>query len=204
VGFFDETVDASWLGGPLKVEAATPPPAWIRPPHDVVPVDLPVHCQLARTRDTSVWIAGAGAFPDGLAFRLELRWRDPARLAPPFVPTATGRDGLCLGVQLADGRRVLAQSPQRTSTSLSSPDLALTALATRHAYCWATVDLWLWPQLSGEIVWVFEWRRGRIPEVRGSLPVDALATAGTAAERIWPSTAVADEERFNGRRIARL
>jgi hypothetical protein len=52
------------------------PPAWIGPPHNVLPGITPVQLIVARTDETVVAIAGIQAYPAGCSFTLSLRLRN--------------------------------------------------------------------------------------------------------------------------------
>jgi hypothetical protein len=54
---------------------AVSPPAWLGPPHDVLPGIAPVQLIIARTSETVVAIAGIQAYPAGFGFTLSLRLR---------------------------------------------------------------------------------------------------------------------------------
>jgi hypothetical protein len=47
--------------------AAVSPPAWLGPPHNVLPGIAPVELVVARTEETVVAIVGIDAYPEGSA-----------------------------------------------------------------------------------------------------------------------------------------
>jgi len=51
------------------------PPAWLGPPHNVLPGIAPVELIIARTKETVVATAGIRAYPEGFGFTLSLRLR---------------------------------------------------------------------------------------------------------------------------------
>ena len=55
---------------------AVSPPAWLGPPHNVLPGIAPVELVIARTDETVVAIAGVQAYPAGFGFTLRLRLRN--------------------------------------------------------------------------------------------------------------------------------
>jgi len=52
------------------------PPAWIAPPHNVLPGIAPVQLIVARTDETVAAVAGIQAYPAGFSFTLSLRLRN--------------------------------------------------------------------------------------------------------------------------------
>jgi hypothetical protein len=54
---------------------AVSPPAWLGPPHNVLPGVAPVELIVARTDQTVVAIAGVQAYPAGFSFTVSLRLR---------------------------------------------------------------------------------------------------------------------------------
>jgi hypothetical protein len=91
------------------------PPAWIRPPHNVLPGIAPVQLIVARTDETVVAIAGIQGYPAGFSFTLSLRLRnlsvrEEQQLPYLFDSTDVEDDPLAgdflrFGVQFADGRK---------------------------------------------------------------------------------------------------
>ena len=55
---------------------AVSPPAWIGPPHNVLPGIAPVQLLIARTDETVVAVAGIQSYPAGFSFTLSLRLRN--------------------------------------------------------------------------------------------------------------------------------
>ena len=91
------------------------PPAWIAPPHNVLPGIAPVQLIVARTDETVAAVAGIQAYPAGFSFTLSLRLRnlsvrEEQRLPYLFDSTdpeddPRAGDFLRFGVQFADGRK---------------------------------------------------------------------------------------------------
>jgi hypothetical protein len=52
------------------------PPAWLGPPHNVLPGIAPVQLIIARTDETVVAVAGIQAYPAGFSFTLSLHLRN--------------------------------------------------------------------------------------------------------------------------------
>jgi hypothetical protein len=91
------------------------PPAWIAPPHNVLPGIAPMQVIVARTDETVIAVAGIQAYPAGFSFTLSLRLRnlsaqEEQRLPYLFDSTDPEDDPLAgdflrFGVQFADGRK---------------------------------------------------------------------------------------------------
>jgi hypothetical protein len=91
------------------------PPAWIAPPHNVLPGITPVQLIVVRTDETIAAVAGIQAYPAGFCLPLSLRLRNPSvreeqRLPYLFDSTDPEDDPLAgdflrFGVQFADGRK---------------------------------------------------------------------------------------------------
>jgi len=141
---------------------------------------------LFRASDLAIWIDHAVAYPQGVCFEMQIRWRSPRRAGPPFLPGAGGRQGLCLGLAGDDGLLVLAtRLTDRSTAPPPSHRPALLALRARHGADRASVALWLWSVLDQPLSWVFEWRVQRVPEMRVPLDVSALQEAARSALPLW-------------------
>jgi hypothetical protein len=94
---------------------AVSPPAWLGPPHNVLPGIAPVQLVIARTDETVVALAGIQAYPAGFGFTLCLRMRNVSAREeqqfpylldrPPFEGDPLPDAFLRFGVQFADGRK---------------------------------------------------------------------------------------------------
>jgi hypothetical protein len=94
---------------------AVSPPAWLGPPHNVLPGIAPVELVIARTDETVVALAGVQAYPAGFGFTLCLRLRNvsaPEEQQLPYLLDRAPFEGDPLpdaffrfGVQFADGRK---------------------------------------------------------------------------------------------------
>lgn len=88
------------------------PPAWLGPPHNVLPGVAPLELILARTDQTVAAIAGIQAYPTGFDFTLSLRTvsvREDQQLPhlfdPAFEADPLHDEFLRFGVQFADGHK---------------------------------------------------------------------------------------------------
>jgi hypothetical protein len=183
VSFFDEIIDPRWLR-PINDNRRA---RWLGPPDDVIPGYTNVRLSLYRANDLAIWLVGADVFPDGVRLSLETRWRTPRSVTPPVVPGARGREGLCLGVELGGGRRLLATSHAALAATEGPVDSALVVLGTGAETFQNTTTLWLWPLPHEDVTWVLEWRLQGVPEVRTCLMNEPLRDTCSAAERVWPS-----------------
>jgi hypothetical protein len=184
VGFFDEVIDASWL---REEPPAPPPPPWCAPPRNIVPAPVAVQAIVELSSDFAIWIDSVHAYPTGLACVLNIRWRSPRSVAPPFIPGRGGREGLCLGFETEEGHRAISQSHEAVMSATAPARPVLVADSARHGDGLATVDLWTWPRVGGVITWVVEWRRQRLRERRVEClcAADALDEAGNGPQVLW-------------------
>src|SRR4029453_568644 len=107
--------------GPIYRAVAVSPPAWLRPPHNVLPGTAPVQLIIARTDQSVVALAGIQAYPGGFGFTLWLRLRNvsareeqqfPDLLARvPFGGDPLPDEFFRFGVQFADGRKATNLDP---------------------------------------------------------------------------------------------
>jgi len=162
VGFFDEIIDAAWLQ-PLQRRIRSP---WDGPPSNELPVNISLAADLVQHRDLAIWLSGARLFTDGWELQLEIRWRPPRAIAPPFIPGRGGRAGLCLGLETSDGLRRLLREVSMYALDEPPTRPAFTAVRAHHGVGNATVDLWLWGLPIHEPTVVLEWRQERVREVR--------------------------------------
>jgi hypothetical protein len=90
------------------------PPAWLGPPHNVLPGVAPMELIVARTDQTVVAIASIQAYPAGSDFTLSLRLRTvsvredqqfPHLFGPVFEADPLPDECLRFGVLFADGRK---------------------------------------------------------------------------------------------------
>jgi hypothetical protein len=88
------------------------PPAWLGPPHNVLPGIAPMDLLVARTDQTVVAIASIQAYPAGFDFTLSLRLRTvsiredqqlPYLFGPIVEADPLPGEFLRFGVQFADG-----------------------------------------------------------------------------------------------------
>lgn len=183
MGFFDE----------LDEPAPEPPPSyrepeWIGPPDNWIPATVALDVALARTDSVAVWVADALVFPTGLSFGINVQWRgpEPPRREPLFFGLSTADDPR-FGVELADGRKVIAAMRTRQPFHMR-PDRPILRPRSgggggnRHR-----ADLWLWPLPAlGPLAFVFAWPAEQIPEMRATIDADPIIDAASRAVEMWP------------------
>jgi len=175
---------------------AVSPPAWIGPPHNVLPGIAPVQLLIARTEETVVAIAGIQAYPAGFGFTLCLRLRNLSAREEQQFPYLLDRvpfggdplpdEFLRFGVQLADGRKA-TNLDQPAYDPEQEPDRPV--LFQHGGGGGATWDMehWVWPlPPPGPFAFVCEWPGRGIPESRAEIDAAAILGAAGSAVTLWP------------------
>jgi hypothetical protein len=174
------------------------PPAWLGPPHNVLPGITPVQLIVARTDETVVGVAGIQAYPAGFSFTLSLRLRnlsvrEEQRLPYLFDSTdpeddALAADFLRFGVQFADGRKATTLENPRYDSEGPEPDRPV---LREHGgggggTAW-DMEYWLWPlPPAGPFAFVCEWPARGIAESRAEIDAAAILEAAGSAVILWP------------------
>jgi hypothetical protein len=174
------------------------PPAWIAPPHNVLPGITPVQVIVARTDETVVAIAGIQAYPAGFSFTLSLRLRnlsaqEEQRLPYLFDSTdpeddALAGDFLRFGVQFADGRKATTLERPPYDPEGQAPDRPV---LREHGgggggTAW-DMEYWLWPlPPAGPFAFVCAWPARGIAESRAEIDAAAILEAAESAVILWP------------------
>jgi hypothetical protein len=174
------------------------PPAWIAPPHNVLPGIAPVQVIVARTDETVIAVAGVQAYPAGFSFTLSLRLRnlsaqEEQRLPYLFDSTdpeddALAGDFLRFGVQFADGRKATTLERPPYDPEGPAPDRPV---LREHGgggggTAWDT-EYWLWPlPPAGPFAFVCEWPGRGIAESRAEIDAAAILEAAESAVILWP------------------
>jgi hypothetical protein len=183
MGFFDETLDASWLARP---RALVPDAPWVAPPHDLIPAYLAFRLDVWRTVDLAIWIVGTAVYPCGALFELHIRWGTARRITQPLIPGDKGREGLCLGLLLGDGAKLLATPRNRQSREIRPHTKCTLVVAPLRARPQVSVtELWLWSLPRDDVTWIIEWRAQRVPESRVSMSCAALLAAVRDVQAAW-------------------
>lgn len=178
-------------------------PRWSGPPEDELPRALPDTDVLATTDNLALLLAGVRAYSDGALFLLEWRLRrldedDAAwaslvrRVGGPRLPGEQTLGSLRLGVELADGERLVADGDAWwLPAELSGPDRHVLGMAN-----WGggggeetqvfSGELWLWPlPPDGPLTLAWEWPAFGVAEGTRQLSGDRIRAAAVDARPIW-------------------
>jgi hypothetical protein len=176
---------------------AVSPPAWLGPPHNVLPGIAPVQLIIARTDQTVVAVAGIQAYPAGFSFTLHLRLRNLSAREERQLPYLLDRadleddpladDVLRFGVQFADGGK--ATNLDRPSYDPEhEPDRpVLREHGGGGGGAWWDMDLWVWPlPPAGPFAFVCAWPGRGIAESRVETDAGMILEAAGRAVTLWP------------------
>jgi hypothetical protein len=166
---------------PVPDEPEPRQPEWAAPPENVAGATVPFDLVLANTGAVAVVVGGMTAYPNGITFTVRVLRREPGpddlflRLHHP------GPGGLRLGVELADGSRVLAErggdpgeGPMLTSRGGGGGGLAY------------EIEYWLWPlPPDGPLRFACAWPDEGVEETTAELEAPIREAAGRAVE-LWP------------------
>jgi hypothetical protein len=176
---------------------AVSPPAWLGPPHNVLPGIAPVELVIARGDDeTVVALAGIRAYPAGFGFSLCLRLRNVSAREEQQFPYLLDRapfegdplpdEFLRFGVQFADGRK--ATNLDRPSYDPEhEPDRPV---LSQHGgggggSAW-DMEYWVWPlPPAGPFAFVCEWPARGIAESRAVIDAGSILEAAGRALTFW-------------------
>ena len=176
---------------------AVSPPAWLGPPHNVLPGVAPVELIVARTDQTVVAIAGVRAYPTGFGFTVSLRLRAvsvredqrlPQLFGPVFAEDPLPDEFLRLGVQLADGRKAtnLDRPPHDPEGREPEAPVLHQHGGGGGGSAW-DFDHWVWPlPPAGPLAFVCEWPLRGIAETRAEIDAAPILEAARRAEILWP------------------
>ena len=178
-----------------ETEASATPrrlPPWLRPPANVVPVDVPLGLLVARTEVAVIAIPAVQVYPIGLSLSLMVRMRDQqgARVGmhhSQYAFDPSSDDFVRLGVQFADGgkatnlRRPRPPSDQPPAGPLLTPHGGSGSIGA-----WDT-HYWLWPlPPPGLLRIVAEWPAQHISETAVEVTADPIREAAAHAVTLWP------------------
>ena len=176
---------------------AVSPPAWLGPPHNVLPGIAPVELVIARTDDTVAALAGIQAYPAGFGFTLCLRLRTVSAQEEQQFPYLLDRvpvegdplpdELLRFGVQFADGRKATNldrpaydpdQEPDRPVLHPHGGGGGGSAWDMEH---------WVWPlPPPGPFAFVCEWPARGIAESRVEIDAGSILEAAGRTVTFWP------------------
>lgn len=177
---------------------AVSPPAWLGPPHDVLPGIAPVQLIVARTSETVVAIAGIQAYPAGFGFTLSLRLRSLSAREEQQFPYLLDRSAfeaeplpdefLRFAVEFADGRKATNLDRLPYDPEGQAPDRPV---LNQHGgggggSTW-DMEQWVWPlPPTGPFAFVCEWPGRGIAESRAEIAAASILEAAGRAVNLWP------------------
>ena len=173
MGFFEQE--------PPAVPDEPPPrqPEWSAPPENVVGATVPFDLVLANTGDVAVAVGGMTAYPTGVSFTVRVVRREAASDDLFFRLHHPGPGGLRLGVELADGAKVIADrsEPGRGPT--------LTPRGGGGGGLSFELGFWLWPlPPAGPLRFACAWPDEGIEETTAELEAPIHEAAARAIE-LW-------------------
>jgi hypothetical protein len=176
---------------------AVSPPAWLGPPHNVLPGIAPVELVIARTEDTVVAIGGIDAYPEGFGFTLSLRLRTLSAREEQF-PYLIDRAAyefdalpdelLRFGVQFADGRKATNLDRPDHDPEGPAPDrpVLIQQGGGGGGAAW-DMEQWVWPLPPPRpFAFVCEWPSRAIGESRAEIDAGVILEAAGRAVTLWP------------------
>jgi hypothetical protein len=173
------------------------PPAWLGPPHNVLPGVAPMELILARTDQTVVAIASIQAYPAGFDFTLSLRLHTvsvredqqlPHLFGPVFEADPLPDEFLRFGVQFADGRKAtnLDRPPYDPEGQEPDPPVLNQHGGGGGGSAW-DIEHWVWPlPPAGPFAFVCEWPGRGIAESRVEIDAGLILEAAGRAVTLWP------------------
>jgi hypothetical protein len=176
---------------------AVSPPAWLGPPHNVLPGIAPVELVVARTDETVVALAGVQAYPAGFGFTLCLRLRNVSAREEQQLPYQLDRapfEGDPLpdaffrfGVQFADGRKATNRDrPAYDPDQEPDRPVLLQQGGGGGGDTW-DMEHWVWPlPPPGPFAFVGERPARGIVETRAEIDAGTLLEAAGHAVTLWP------------------
>jgi hypothetical protein len=173
------------------------PPAWLGPPHNVLPGIAPVELIIARTNETVVATAGIRAYPEGFEFTLSLRLRTLSAREEQHFPylldyrslegEAFPDEFLRFGVQFVDGRKAtnLDRPPDDQDGQAPGGPVLQQHGGGGGGAAW-DMEYWVWPlPPAGPFAFVCEWPSRGIAESRAEIDAGLILDAAGRAVTLW-------------------
>lgn len=154
------------------------------PPDNEAPAVIAASGVIGRSADAAVLLSGVACYTRGVAIDLAIRRRvDPE---PADVLHASSDAGLLVGVELADGRTVVAgHDVWSAPPAVGEPTLVLRS-AGGGGREWA-ISLWLAPAPPpGDLVVVVAHPALAVDEASVRVDAESLRVAAGRAEVLWP------------------
>jgi hypothetical protein len=175
-------------------------PEWVGPPVDVLGGVVALGLIAARSKDAAVWLESATAFPTGVQFRIEVRWRAEVQ---NLAMRAATRHVLPAGEELPPELfRAGFELPDGSTATWLGAAGAVAAISLRPDERpkgpvlrpggggggnrrWSQ-DLWPWPlPPEGRLEFVCEWPALGIELTRAALDSGQIREAAKRCERLW-------------------
>jgi len=175
-------------------------PEWVGPPDNVLGGVVALALIAARSADAAVWLESATAYPTGVQFRIDVRWRaevrDLARRAAWHDEVQAGEELPAelfrAGIELVDGSKATWLGPGGgvVATSMRADErpegpLLIPRGGGGGSSCWSQ-DLWLWPlPPEGRLQFVCEWPALGIDLSRVELSSRHIREAAKRSQTLW-------------------
>ncbi len=176
-------------------------PEWAGPPKQVLPATVPVERVVAASTEAAIYLACLSAFPTGFEFEVFAVARDEESELDPFSfdhQYEAERSGeipseqLRLGCLFADGSKVTNTGDDFDweGEFKSAPETPVMSGAGRgrgENGRWQS-SFWVWPlPPAGGLEFICEWPAAEIPLTRYELDGQAVVTAATGAQKLFPA-----------------
>lgn len=166
-------------------------PEWLGPPENILPGAAPLELVLARNDSAAVYVHSGRAFPNGVAFTLGLRTREPwdRRRNDPLMAWHEGSlddDVVRFGIVLADGRKATVFD-RRPMPGTDAPAAVLFPRGGGGGGTTWEHSFWAWPlPPPGPFAFVVEWPAQGIELTRVEVDSEPIREAATRAIELWP------------------
>jgi hypothetical protein len=174
-------------------------PEWVGPPVNVLGSVVALGLIAARSKDAAVWLESATAYPTGVEFRIDVRWR--AEVHSLVMRAATRQlwageelpaELFRAGFALADGSKATWLGPSGGAVATATrPDerpkgpVLLAGAGGGGSRRWSQ-DLWLWPlPPEGRLQFVCEWPALEIDLTRAELNSKRIREAADRSQTLW-------------------
>jgi hypothetical protein len=185
VGFFDD-----WPPLPPDPEPEPPREPWHGPPANELGVSVPIRLELVRTDAVLVGLVDVTAYSTGFEFELTIRRFEPDEPAEEWMaeewwaPHGFGADAFQLGMEYADGSRVVADAPPTGE----APAAVLANQGGGGGGNEYEDRYWVWPlPPSGPLAVVCRWPRFGVSEQRLVVDAELIRRAAAGSTALWPS-----------------
>jgi hypothetical protein len=186
--------------GPLAPPATPELPEWLGPPHNVLGGLVALGLTAAHSENAAVRLELATAYPTGVQFRIDIRWR--AQVQSVSMSAAWDQelrpgqdlpaDLFRAGFQLADGSKATWLGAGRGAVARAlRPDVRpkgpvlWPGAGGGGSRCWSQ-DLWLWPlPPEGRMEFVCEWPALGVELTRAELDARQIRAAATRSQTLW-------------------